>query len=390
MSVLLIVCACVTFVALLGMLGIALLNLTTFPRLRDFACSEPNPASVRSVSVLVPARNEAARISQSVQSLLAQHCVDFELIVLDDNSCDGTCEVATRAGAGDPRFSCVRGAPLPAGWVGKSWACHQLAAMARHDLLLFTDADVTWNDGALAAVVNAYEAKQPGLLTVWPTQRTVSWCERLAVPLMAFAILAYLPEQLVHATPYPAAAAANGQCMVFDRNNYSAVGGHRSVKNTVLEDVVLARSMKRSGKSVWMFDAGGLLLCRMYCGCSEVYYGYAKNILSGHGMSIAALVASAGFHTVVFVLPFIWFIAGVFVPVLGWPFVPLVLYLLGVGVRAITAYISRQRLADSLLMPLSSAFMASIAAYAIYLQVRYGGPLWKGRRVRMARANRHD
>ncbi len=100
----------------------------------------------------------------------------------------------------------MHGKPLPSGWGGKNWACHQLAQAARYDMLIFTDADVTWRIDALKAVVRALEQTNAGLLAVWLTQITVGWAERLVVPLMAFSILAYLPVWLVSHTPYPAAA----------------------------------------------------------------------------------------------------------------------------------------------------------------------------------------
>ena len=126
---------------------IILTNLAFYPRLRP---APPQPATV---SVLLPARNEAAVIGATVRRILESSTAIHELIVLDDDSTDGTGQLACEAAAGDRRLRVIAGAPLPAGWLGKNWACHQLAEAATGDLLLFTDADVTWNSGAIARKV---------------------------------------------------------------------------------------------------------------------------------------------------------------------------------------------------------------------------------------------
>src|SRR5690606_28862766 len=145
------------------------------------------------VSILIPARNEAQVIAGTIRSLLAQHYPNFEIILLDDQSTDGTANLAAQAGAGDSRLRVIGGAPLPEGWLGKNWACQQLSQAARGEYLIFTDADVYWSVDALAALIELTQQTQADLLTVWPTQDTVSAGERLVVPLMALAILGYLP-----------------------------------------------------------------------------------------------------------------------------------------------------------------------------------------------------
>ena len=199
------------------------------------------PAQEPKLSILIPARNEAAVIGETVRDLLAQTCLNFELILLDDQSDDGTGRIAAQAAGDDVRFRLVTGAPLPPGWLGKNWACHQLSQAAGGQWLLFADADVRWAPNALLALLSLAQTEQAELLTVWPTQQTESWAERLVVPLMSFAILCYLPILPVHFTHWPAFAAANGQCLLFRREAYDKVGGHTAVRNHVIEDVALAR-----------------------------------------------------------------------------------------------------------------------------------------------------
>lgn len=378
------------FLVLFVTFALAVISLTTvlnalvFPRLgRKGGAPETRPSG--RVSVLIPARDEAANIEATVRKLLAQPLPDLEVIVLDDNSQDGTAALARQAGAGDPRLSVASGAPLPPGWHGKNWACEQLARQARGEVLVFTDADVSWEPGALPALLALLEREQADLLTVWPTQRTVTWGERLVVPLMAFAIYGYLPLPAVHFLPLPAFAAANGQCLAFRRPAYEAVGGHAAVKNSVVEDVTLARRVKQKGLRLRMADGGGLVHCRMYDGWPAARDGYAKNILAGHGDSPLFLALSTVFHWLVFLFPPLWLLLGGLNPAWPgegaalWPAWPLALTAMGIASRALSAAATRQRTRDAWLLPLSVLLMTRIAAQAVYWRFRYGGPQWKGR-----------
>lgn len=365
-------------IALVTLLAITYNNVSRFPRLQapvNGAAGDAHPC----VSVLIPARNEAAVIGQSVQLLSAQGYSPREIMVLDDNSEDGTGCIAEQA-AGDVRV--LTGSPLPAGWMGKNWACEQLARQAQGDILLFTDADVRWQPGALAAVVDLLERSEADLLTVWPTQVTVSWGERLTVPLIAMTVLAYLPVQLAHDFYHPLAAAANGQCMVFRRAAYAAAGGHAAVRGEIVEDVRLAQRIKAAGLKLRMADGAGLVTCRMYGGSKASLDGLAKSVLAGHGNHRLLLVLSTSAHLVLFLWPWLWLAAGRGWALPGWPFWPLGLVTAGVGLRGITAYASGQRVGDALLMPVSALLMTWITVRALWWRTRYGGVRWKGRVVR--------
>jgi chlorobactene glucosyltransferase len=286
--------------------------------------------------------------------------------------------VAQAAAADDLRVRVLAGQELPPQWSGKNWACHQLAERARHDRLLFTDADVQWRPEALAAVVALQQGTAADLLTVWPTQETVSWGERLVVPLMSFAVWAYLPVWLAHHTPFPAAAAANGQCLLFQRAAYLRAGGHAAVRSRVLDDVLLAQRVKASGGRLRMADGAGLIHCRMYSSWPETLRGYAKNILAGHSNSPLFLLASTIFHLLVFVGPWLWLVLGFTINLPDWPAWPLLLIILGLLPRLLTARAAGHRLRDALLMPISVLLMTRIACQSLWWHWR-GGPQWKGR-----------
>jgi len=365
------------------MLVIAIINALVFPRLQLATLNETNAFNQQpGVSILIPARNEGAIIGGTAQALLAQRYPNFEIIVLDDHSTDDTRLMAEAAARGDSRLHVLAGTPLPIGWLGKNWACHQLATAARHDILIFTDADVTWGPDALPALLQMQHHTQADLLTVWPTQITLTWGERLVVPLMALAILGYLPIPLVHDGPWPSAAAGSGQCMVFRRAAYLQSGGHQAVRNQIVEDTQLAQRIKTSGLRLRLADGAGLLHCRMYAGWSSVLQGYAKNILAGHGNSITLLLLSTLFHLTIFVLPWLWLAVGfVGLGLTGWPLWPLLLCGLGVTLRGLTALVTRQRPLDALFLPLSVLLMTRIAFQAIWWQLRDGGPRWKDRKI---------
>lgn len=362
--------------ALLVLALTACLNALVFPRLRPSGPAAAAPL----VSVLIPARDEAAVIAETVRALLAQTGVTLEVLVLDDHSTDGTAGLALAAAAGDPRLRVLTGRPLPPGWLGKNWACHQLAEAARGEWLVFTDADVRWAPGALAALCVLQGRLRADLLTVWPTQLTHTWGERLVVPLLALAIGAYLPVLAVHHLPGRAFAAAMGQCLLFQRAAYHALGGHAAVRDQIVEDVALARRLKGRGGRLRMADGNGLIACRMYRAWGEVRRGFAKNILAGHGGQVWALAASTLFHWAVFVLP--WLATGAAISAGRWEAAAPwgAALVMGVGVRALTAAATHQRIGDAVLMPVSVLLMTMIAAQSVWWQAT-GGPRWKGRRA---------
>lgn len=405
--------------ALIGVFTIAVTNALTFPRLHrapSQAASEspfslgPLPpvlpttavqagpildyATQPEVTILIPARNEAAVIATTVTAILQQDYPHLQLLVLNDHSDDGTAAAAQCAAGDDSRFRLLNGQPLPTGWMGKNWACHQLAEatgpvdacltkrVSVPDILVFTDADVLWQPGAVSALVTEFQRSSADLLTIWPTQITVTWGERLTVPLMALAVLGYLPLYLAQDFYHPLAAAANGQCMAFRRTAYSAIGGHAAVRGAVVEDVRLAQHIKSAGLKLRMADGNELLRCRMYDGWHAVLDGYAKNILAGHGNHVPLLLLSTLFHWAVFVWPWFWLTAGTRWTLPAWPIWPALLVILGIGARAVTAAATRQRSGDALLMPVSVALMTWVAARALWWRWRFGGVVWKGRILR--------
>ncbi len=366
--------------ALVVIAGITLSNVFSFPHLKSV--NQNTAEHLPLVSVMIPARNEAQVISQTIEHLLAQDYRNFELILLDDNSSDGTGEIARQTAQNDNRFTVMQGKSLPPRWMGKNWACHQLAGVACGDIFLFTDADVRWETGALTALVADIQRTDADLYTIWPTQITQTWAERLVVPLMAVVVIGYLPVIGTHHTPLSVFAAANGQCMAWRRDAYDIVGGHAAVYDNVLEDVTLARIVKQRGLKLRMADGNRLIGCRMYHNWPSVRNGYAKNILAGYGGHISLLLLATLFHWVIFLFPWIWLVFRDLIPNSGgWPWLPILLILFGLLIRAVSASFTHQRVLDALFMPISVLLMTVIAFQSMYWHLRFGGPQWKGRTI---------
>jgi chlorobactene glucosyltransferase len=256
-------------------LMVVVFNFFTWPVLRK----NSRVIGEEKVSILVPARNEAATISSLILSVLAQPYQDFELLVLDDESEDGTADLVSRFAAADGRIRLIAGQPLPPGWLGKNWACHQLAEKATGNYLLFLDADVKISGNLIESLMKELREKKLSLLSVFPLQQMVSAGEKATVPLMNLLLLSLLPLRLVLWSRQKSLAAANGQCMFFSADEYRQQQWHSQVKNEVAEDIALMRLIKAHHLRGEVLLATHTLVCRMYTGWNEAVNGFRKNML---------------------------------------------------------------------------------------------------------------
>jgi chlorobactene glucosyltransferase len=376
------------------LLAITGINLFVFPRLGAHRSRQSGVLSQQRslneaplVSVLIPARNEAATISRIIHSLAAQSYPNYEVLILNDQSTDNTHASAGLAIGDKERFRLFMGDNLPDGWLGKNFACHQLSQMAAGDFYLFIDADVTLHPSAIQNLVDLVQSTHADLLTVWPTQITYTWGERLIVPLMALAVIAYLPLPAVHHLPWSSLAAANGQCLLFTSQAYHQIGGHQSVRGSIIEDVTLAKKIKKSGLKLRMADGNNRIICRMYTGTQQTIDGFAKNILAGHANNPFFLLLSTAFHLIVFVFPWIWLILGIFSPEARylshpyWPWLLVITASLSIFIRGLTAAATHQRIRDAVFLPISVLLMTCVAAKALWRHLIKADVSWKGRSI---------
>jgi hypothetical protein len=270
-----------TVLALIGAVC-ALIPALVFRRnLRLYA---PPPASGDTrpaVSVLIPARDEESSIRGAVEAALASRGAEVEVIVLDDCSSDRTAEIVREIAARDPRARVETAPPLPAGWNGKQHACAVLARLARHPLLLFADADVRLAPDGAARAAAFLAAGGADLASGVPRQETVTFLERLLIPLIHFVLLGFLPFERMRRSRHPAYGAGCGQLFLARREAYEQAGGHTAIASSLHDGVALPRAFRRAGLATDLFDATEVASCRMYRNAGEVWRGLAKNATEG-------------------------------------------------------------------------------------------------------------
>lgn len=254
----------------------ALVNYLTVRRFDQYPPAKTYPR----VSVLVPARNEAHNIEACVSSLLAQDYPDFEVLVLDDHSTDETPNVLEKLSRNGSRLRVLDGAPLPEGWLGKHWACHQLYEAASGDLLLFTDADTRHAPDMLRASVSALIAERADLVTAFPREEVVTLGEKLLVPFLGFGISTFIPIRLVQKLRWAALAVTIGQFMLFRREAYERAGGFEAVRAEIVDDICLGRNVIMGGGEWRLMNGTRHVSCRMYRGFWEAVNGLGKSIFA--------------------------------------------------------------------------------------------------------------
>lgn len=307
----------VLFFIALVFLGVQMLtligNLFTFPVLSGSPPAEDmglkplvavsdrqkeNDAVKERVSILIPARNEIENLPGTLPRVLSQSAV--EVIVLDDESTDGTTEYLEKLSPLHSNLKVIRGEPLPKGWSGKNWACHQLSQAATGGILIFTDADVFWEKGTLESLLEFRSNNNAEFVSVWPRQLTCSWLEVVTIPIIDMILLGSLPYWGVKYLPFAQFSAGNGQLMLWTREAYKKIGGHEKFKSEVLEDVRMGQYAKRIGLRIALALGGEVISTRMYRNDADVMKGFSKNIVAASGnkpLLVFALLLNTLAHT---------------------------------------------------------------------------------------------
>jgi chlorobactene glucosyltransferase len=250
-------------------------NLVAFPRLSRAARGN-RPGLLPRVSVVIPARDEADEIERTVRSHLAQEYPHIHVVVVDDRSRDGTGDIVAAIAREDSRVSLVRGAEPPKGWLGKPHALWLGARAADGDLILFADGDVRYEPRALAEAVAVMEERGLDLLAFFPRLEARGFWENVLMPYLAVAVflgLGFLAT--VRGVPIAMGAGAGN---LVRRRVYDAIGGHAALRDSVVDDVRLAGTVKRAGFRVAAFRADDRVAVRMYRGFRGVWNGFTKNI----------------------------------------------------------------------------------------------------------------
>ena len=330
------------------------------------------------VSILLPARNEAARIAPTLRSLLAQEGLpDLEILVLDDGSTDGTADVVRQVVGADPRVKVIDGPDdlPPAGWLGKSWACHRLSQEATGDVLVFIDADVQLTSRAVASTIHQMRDAGLDLLSPYPRQVAITPAERITQPLVVWSWVTALPIRVTERSHYPSMAAAVGQFLVVDARAYRISGGHAAISDLILEDVGVLRAFKRAGFQGAPADGSAVASCRMYTSWPEIYDGYTKSVWSAVQPSPVAY-ALVSVMTLAYIAPPVFAILGPGRSARAWG---LAGYTAGVLGRYAVARRTGERVwPDALAHPASIATFTGLVLASLRRH-RAGTITWRGR-----------
>lgn len=346
---------------------VALINLVSWPVLpAGKGSSQPL------ISILVPARNEEKTLPLLRQQLQALTYPALEILILNDQSEDHTEEILEEWASEDERVRVLNGTSLPKGWLGKPWACHQLASEAKGDYFLYLDADIAFVSDQLAdALIKEMEVRPTALISAFPGQIMKTVGERIVVPNLHELLLSMLPMFLIRRSPLTALSAANGQCMFFDAQLYRKYQWHQLVRGEIIEDIAIMKTIKRHGQRGNTLIASQLIKCRMYDSLKAGIDGFSKNMLSGFGGSVTGLMVYLGFISLG------WGVA-VFTIAIHWYVVAMILI---ISRRIMTSIVAGQSILPNLLLhPAQIAVMVYIGARSVIHT--YSGTLtWKGRKV---------
>lgn len=326
------------------------------------------------VSVLVPARNEEDNIEKCVRSIMKQDYPDFELIVLNDNSTDNTAgELKILQNEFD--FKVIDGKELPAGWLGKNYACEQLSSEAKGEILIFTDADNWHSKDAVTKTVSAMKHYNLSFLSAFPQQITKSFSEKLIIPGIDLILYSLLILWFNFFFKNPAFAAANGQWIAVRRKDYDELGGHSCVKDKVVEDVSLCREFKKQNYKVMTMAGTDVVFGRMYNSFGEIWEGLSKNIFGLADFKLIPFAFIFGLLLFISFVPFAFIFFNIYMS-----FVLLALVLLW---RYILAKTFHHNVYISLFLhPVAMILLAAIGFNSVIKYFK-GGIKWKEREINL-------
>lgn len=358
--------------------------------LDDVDDTPPSAKLAPRVSVILPARNEAAHIASCVRSVLSTSWPNLELIVVDDHSTDHTAQLARDAAAGDLRFTLVRAPDLAPNWFGKQWACQAGQAQATGDLLLFIDADTRHAPDLISRTVRLRAERGVELMSVAGRQLMETIWERAVQPSIFTLILTrYGSGAAMERATTASDVIANGQCFMLSRKAYDAIGGHFAVRDFVAEDVMMAQAIWTQGQRVSLALGVQQLRVRMYDGLGALVQGWGKNVYAGGRFAMRGGAVGRAIYPLVLLtfplgmlLPFVVLFASVVALMLGQPWAMRGLIWSGIATAGVLASfvianrLNRESAWRAVLAPLGALVLLWICVTAI---ARGRNVRWKGR-----------
>ena len=350
-------------------LSICIYNYLTAPRLRNdnLIGNEEIP-----LSILIPARNEERNIKNCLDSIFKNNYHNYELFVLDDISSDKTLKILEKYKSSNNKLNIINGKPLPNGWLGKNWACHQLYEKSTNEILIFLDADVTLKPETLRIVNEKFINKNVELLSVFPSQKIKTLGEWLIVPLMDWLLYTFLPLKKVYSSNNKSFAAANGQFMMIKKESYLRFGGHRRVKDKVVEDMEFVKGFKKMGLRAVTLAGNNFIQCRMYDSVTEAFNGFIKNFYIGFNISPIKFIGLLIMLLIIFILPF----AMAFFQLKF-----LIILAIMIFEKTISSLISKQKVVINILMFIPQLIMLQILGYKSLFANKFKRVTWKNRTI---------
>lgn len=356
----------------LAALGMVLFNLAVWPRGRAGGRMEGR------VSVCIPARNEGRRIMRCVAAVLAGEQRPHEVLVYDDGSTDGTADVLERLCAAEPSLRVIHGdGDLPAGWLGKPHACHQLAREAKGDVLVFLDADTVATPTCLNRLGWIMERKRADFVTALPEQVNGILTEQMVVPLLNLSYMCWLPLPLVWLTRTPWLRVSNGQLMAVRREALEKAGGWAAVGGEVAADIKLCGRIKAAGCRAVYADGSLMAHGRMFHTRSQLWRGLSRRLYH-RGPGALGIALSLVLYGGVLLGPYVGLIQAIRgYGLLLWP------SLIGIGanhlIRVAIAVRLRQSSNGIVLHPVGLLWMIALLLNSLR-RGRRGYMFWRGRR----------
>jgi len=321
-----------------------------------------------SVSVLIPARNEAENIIPCLELIVKQRNVN-EILVYNDHSNDNTAELVKEFSKIHSLTRLLDPIDLPEGWTGKNFACYQLASKAKSDWLLFIDADTRLSPQAINGILEQAEKWKATFISCWPGLEMSTFWEKLLMPLLNFFVYTIYPAPISFQYDMPSLGIAHGACIMIKRETYNKIGGHIKVRNKIFEDTELARLWRKERERSLCFDGQEVVRVRMYKSFKDIWIGFRKNFYPGFNSSFSFWLFLA-FHMVLFLLPFFLLLSSLYF------FVMAISVLL---IRILLAIRFKHPIWSAIFHPIGEAFLIMLGIASWWQFEKGKGVEWKGR-----------